>query len=76
MTLRARLSKLEARTGPASAGHFWEADLAAGLWREVHTGQAGPALSEAEHQRAQDAGGLLLTFPGGKVYAGLRWRDI
>lgn len=68
MSLKSRLSKLEQRAG-SGAAKCYEADLDAGVWREMDGGQAGQQLSEAEASLASEAGGLLLI--GGKYLAGL-----
>lgn len=69
MTLKGRLTKLEAKRSPAKGGGCWQADLDAGVWRDLNSGQAGGLLSEAEEQLAGEGGGLLLF--AGKYLVGI-----
>ncbi|WP_293909885.1 hypothetical protein [Deinococcus sp.] len=87
MTGRARrLTRLEAQQRSSHAVEqigIYEADLAAGVWRDIHTGKAGPALSAEDlatgGELAQSGGGLLLysPLPGrSKIIPGLQAADL
>lgn len=86
MTRRGRLAKLEARRSEEDAGDMvgiFEADLEAGVWREVKGGQGRTLpLSKEDLQEAGSlhaaGGGLLMLAPAGgsKVIAGISGGDL
>ncbi|AHX26512.1 hypothetical protein DEDE109153_01085 [Deinococcus deserti] len=86
MTRRGRLTKLEARRSEEDAGDMmgiFEADLEAGVWREIAGGQGRTLPLSPEDLREAGSlhtagGGLLMLAPAGgaKVISGVYWGDL
>jgi len=84
--LRGRLGKLEAKARNAEDLElmgFFDADLDAGLWRDVHHGHTRPMTPEeqAEARQASEAGGAILILGplpsrSRKVVYGVRAADL
>jgi len=82
---RARLSRLEARQKdtPGDVIGFFEADLQAGVWREIEGGQGrtlplSPEDFEKGGRLAESGGALLMLAPihPAKVIVGVSWGDL
>jgi len=86
VNVRGRLAKLEAAAKEAEDLEmigFFDADLDAGVWRDVHHGHTRPMTPEeqAEARQASEAGGAILILgplPGRsrKLVYGVRAADL